>query len=110
MSVGFYMINKVGLHTLHSLLVRLTHNSHPFSLEGRSFRSGGSSTKSFGPEAKKREGGWVKTNLENRPFVEKIAQAFLGVSDLFQTRYVHNFYIMSIKSVYFLTIFASRVD
>ena len=42
MSVGFYRINKGGLHTLYSLLVRLTRNSHPFlffSLEGRSFFS-----------------------------------------------------------------------
>ena len=34
------MINKGDLHTLDSLLVRMTHNSHPFlffSLEGRSF-------------------------------------------------------------------------
>ena len=40
MSVGFYRINKGGLRALYSLLVRLTHNSHPFlffSLEGRSF-------------------------------------------------------------------------
>ena len=40
MSVGFYRINKGGLHTLYSVLVRLTRNSHPFlffSLEGRSF-------------------------------------------------------------------------
>ena len=40
MSVGFYRINKGGLRTLYSLLVRLTRNSHPFlffSLEGRSF-------------------------------------------------------------------------
>ena len=40
MSVGFYRINKGSLHTLYSLLVWLTQNSHPFllfSLEGRSF-------------------------------------------------------------------------
>ena len=70
-----------------------------------SYKSGGSSTKSFRPEAKK-EGGWVKTILEKSPFIEKIVQAFLGVSDpdmcIIST-------IMAIKSVYFLTIFSSRV-
>ena len=61
--------------TIDNLLARLT----------------GSSTKSFRPEAKKK-GGWVKTILEKSPFIEKIVQAFLGVSDLFLTRYVCNFY------------------
>ena len=53
--------------------------------------AGGSSTKSFRPEAKK-EGGWVKTILGKGPFIEKIVQAFLGVSGLFLSRYVRNFY------------------
>ena len=55
---------------------------------------GGSSTKSFRPEAKK-EGGWVKTILEKSPFtafIEKYFRHFLGVSYLFLTRYVRNFY------------------
>ena len=36
-----------------------------------SFSTGGSSTKSFRPETKKKEGGWVKTILEKSPFIEK---------------------------------------
>ena len=43
-------------------------------------------------DPKPKKGGWVKTILEKSPFIEKIVQAFLGVSDLFLTRYVCNFY------------------
>ena len=46
--------------------------------------AGGSSTKSFRPEAKK-EGGWVKTILEKSQFIEKnstgIFRNFISISD-----------------------------
>ena len=43
------------------------------------FGTGGSSTKSFRPEAKKRVGAWVKTILEKSPFIEKIVQVISSV-------------------------------